>query len=745
MPILLNVLGSSDQKVLEQGCLCVSRIVQSFRFEDSKLEELVSTDMLKAILRLLLPGTTNLVSANIHTQFLSVLANTARASPRRSVDLLKMNVVDTLYQILTGVSPPAGNGDEVGAKIDSVVIMQALIHRPRDQIFETLNVICELLPNVQSEGLLYLDSLFDAGFAGHEYVAMSALAKKSTNDKRLKVFKECKEELRRFTIILLPTLTDAYSSTVNLSVRQKVLTAQLKMLSNVDTDILEVALRNVSYSSFLASILTQQDHPTLVTFALQAAELLLKRLETIYRYQFYREGVIFEIKKLGDRPLKTPPESTDTPKEIDSQIEAGNDIARTETNESVVIDDDVVMEDADEAAEDEEENEDENHSDHDEDEDDDEEVEQEHRQLRESSSSSDSSSDAPPPGSVRPRPQSPEDIITLRAKKFMETHEADQEATLRTKAEGIRDDLKTLTEDIKKTYLESNGQGGLALFRKLANYFESDALESVTSYELLSSSLVEMLLDVFADSNPRATEAHAAFLEAFMGQGTQTKEKTANSASPATPFSAFVHKLQELLSRAEHFEVITVGSSTYDSSRGSAAGLLAKTLKIRMKAEDGSGVPEPLKIMTVSIQAIATLKALDDYLRPRIILAEDPRRAFRSRDMLPGNLAAYAAQIASRRGAMAAAVAGARSPLFPPPMPTPSDATNRPPPKRGHKKSGNDATSPPPPPAEASTAVPAPGPPRRSARHSGQLPAVSTPRRGPPPPAGTGDPLECAD
>jgi E3 ubiquitin-protein ligase TRIP12 len=737
MPILLNVLSSADQKVLEQGCLCVTRIVQSFRYDDLKLEELVNTDMLKAILRLLLPGTTNLVSANIHTQFLSLLANTARASPRRSVDLLKMNVVDTLYQILTGVSPPAGDGDEVGAKIDSVVIMQALIHRPRDQIFETLNVICELLPNVQSEGLLYLDSLFDAGYAGHEYLPMSTLAKKSTNDKRLKLFKECKEELRRFTIILLPTLTDAYSSTVNLSVRQKVLTAQLKMLSNVDTDILEVALRNVSYSSFLASILTQQDHPTLVTFALQAAELLLKRLENIYRYQFYREGVIFEIAKLAERPLKTPTEPPPSQKENKPPV-VEEELVRTDTNESV--DEDVIMEDADPEIRDEDEEE------HDEDNDEDEEEEEEHRQLHESTSSSDSSSDGPPPGVARPPMKSPEDIITTRAMNFIQVHEENVQSNLRSKAEGICDGLKALTQQIKSAYSQGKSQNGLHLFTELAKYFDAGALEGVTSYELLSSSLVETLLAVLSDENPHAAEAQTAFLEAFMGHGTQTKEKTANSASPATPFSSFVHKLQELLSRAEHFEVITVGSSNYDSSRGSAAGLLAKTLKIRLKAEDGTNVPEPLKILTVSIQAIATLKALDDYLRPRIMLGENPRRAFRDRDMLPGNLAAYAAQIANRRGALAAAAAGGRSPLLPPPMPTPNDLTNRAIPKRGHRKTGADAASPPlPPAAEPSAATTPASGPRRSARRAGQPPAVSTPRRGQPPSAALGEPLECAD
>lgn len=705
MPILLGVLNSSDQKVLEQGCLCVSRIVQSFRYHDSKLEELVNDELLQAILRLLLPGTTNLISSNIHTQFLSVLANVARASPRRSVGLLKMNVVDTLYQILTGVSPPSGT-DDIVAKIDKTIIMQALIHRPRDQIFETLNVICELLPNVQSEGLLFLDQLFDAGFAGHEYLSMNTLAKKSSNDKRLKQFKECKEELKRFTIILLPTLTDAYSSTVNLSVRQKVLTAQLKMLSNVDVDILEEALRNVSYSSFLAAILTQQDHPTLVTFALQAAELLLKRLENVYRYQFYREGVISEIAKLAARPLKDNDETPKKPKSAPVEPTETESVSSADE-----VDVDVEMDIDHEGDEDRD------------DEDNSEDNEDGDGEAPPHSSSSDSSG-RPDAGSERPAPPNPEDTITIRAKKFIDAHEDDSKKEMRLKADAIREDLKRLTEEIKAHFAQDTPQDGLDLFKRLAEYFDQDALESVTSYELLSSSLVEMLLEVFSESNPRAAEARSSFLEAFMGQGTQTKEKTANSTSPATPFSAFVHKLQDLLSRAEHFEVITVNQNNFDSSRGSAAGMLAKQLKIKLKAEDDSGIPESFRQIMVSIHAIATFKALDDYMRPRIALAENPRR-MRDRDMLPGTIAAYAAALAGRRGL------DGRNPLLPPSMTAgaPTDATNRPS-KRGTRKSTAAQPS-------STTETPPPSM-RRSSRRQNALPP-------PPPPAAEEPQIEVND
>ena len=80
MPILQNVLVSHDQKVVEQGCLCVTRVIDSFKHSPDKLEQLVDPALLRAVLGLLLPGTINLIGANIHTEFLRVLAIVARAS-----------------------------------------------------------------------------------------------------------------------------------------------------------------------------------------------------------------------------------------------------------------------------------------------------------------------------------------------------------------------------------------------------------------------------------------------------------------------------------------------------------------------------------------------------------------------------------------------------------------------------------------------------------------------------------------
>ncbi|KAI4721447.1 hypothetical protein E4T48_02249 [Aureobasidium sp. EXF-10727] len=613
MPILLNVLSSSDQRVVEQGSLCVSRIVESFRYHESKLEELVSPELLKAVLRLLLPGTTTMIGPSIHTQFLRVLSITARASPRLAVELLRMDVVDTLYQILTGVSPPSSN-DDVAMKIDKNIIMQALIRTPRDQIFETLNVVCEILPSVSPDNLMFINDLTDAGNVGPGSVSMGTRARSAPNDNRLELLRECQPEVRRFAEILFPTLMHAYTSTVNLSVRQKVLTVQLKMLSNFDTSVLEDALSGVAYASHLASILTQQENPMLVTFALQIAELLLKRLESTYRPQFYREGVMAEVSKLAQREL-TSSNSTESstisapPADVPSSFSAELPVRPEHGDEDDGEHSEPDYPDEGSAGEHDDDN-----DDHDDDDD-------------------DSESESGAPNLRTPPTASVQDVITSRARKFVEAYQNDGGLGEASRA---LSELKRLAEDLRQCYNSNSLSDGPALFQRLAKHFDGDTPETITSYELLTSDIVSTLLEIFKSSDSNTGRAaRSAFLDAFMSRRGQAIA-TGNTASPATAFSSLVHKLQDLLSRTEHFEVITVHQNASDSSRSGAASMLAKQLRIKLEANDDSGIPKPYRNIMVSIHAIATFRALDDYLRPRISLAE---RAVRSRDALTSSLA----------------------------------------------------------------------------------------------------------
>lgn len=490
MGTLLDVLNNSDQKVVEKACVCVSRIVESFKYQPEQLEDLIRPEMLVAIRRLLLPGTTNLIGPSIHTQFLRVLSITAGASPARSADLFKMDIVDTLYQVLTGVSIPSSL-ENVGAQIDDVVIMQALIHRPREQIAETLNVICELLPGVHREGMSSEESPSVTVFDGEEPVATRDARTKlslQTNGERLQLLDGCKDQLKRFAIVLLPTLTSAFSSTVNLNVRQKVLTAQLKMLSNLDVSILEDALRTVQYASFLAAILSQQDHPSLVLPALQAADLLLQRMESIYENQFYREGVMAEIAKLADRPFKAREE-----KAVDGKAAESPKLKSAPGPKGNLPEPGHDKTGADEAS----------NSEEDRDGDDNNEENDEHSVHEDvSSTPSDSSSDDQDHSSPD-FSSNLQDSITKRARQFLETHKSSRGRNSGEKASAILAELSCLGREMREFYLDGGAGNGRKLFSRLAKFFQGDALESITSAELLNSEIGQVVLEVLSNANSR--------------------------------------------------------------------------------------------------------------------------------------------------------------------------------------------------------------------------------------------------
>ena len=109
-------------------------------------------------------GGSPLIAANTFTQLLRALATSAHASPNITIVLLEAGIVDTLYQILTGVLPSsrpeseeqgdAPSGQGLGGGLADMTVMQNLAHRPKDQVEEALSLIAELLPPLP-KGELY--------------------------------------------------------------------------------------------------------------------------------------------------------------------------------------------------------------------------------------------------------------------------------------------------------------------------------------------------------------------------------------------------------------------------------------------------------------------------------------------------------------------------------------------------------------------------------------------------------------
>jgi len=156
-PIIRNCLSYPDQRLVEFACLCVIRVIDSYnRSSVENLEALVDIELIKGVNQLLLPaGGSPLVATNTYTLLLRALATCARASPKITLTLLEAEIVDIIYQILTGVMPSAdiegSMNDEMesqgfGGGIADMSVMENLGHRPKEQIDEALGLISELLP-----------------------------------------------------------------------------------------------------------------------------------------------------------------------------------------------------------------------------------------------------------------------------------------------------------------------------------------------------------------------------------------------------------------------------------------------------------------------------------------------------------------------------------------------------------------------------------------------------------------------
>ncbi|KAF8906204.1 hypothetical protein CPB84DRAFT_1813845 [Gymnopilus junonius] len=600
--IIRNCLSYSDQRLVEYACLCVIRVVDSYhRSSVENLETLMDSDLIRAVNQLLLPaGGSPLIAANTYTLLLRALATSARASPKITIALLEADIVDTLYQILTGVLPSASashfdqgdaaGGQGLGGGLADMTVMENLAHRPKEQVEEALSLVSELMPPLPKDGVFdhktYTEKSLArmvkakakadraaARLAAQGQPSASAISPPPTVDNaspgpvdtqtqeseenaeasaalpsfeavpdRTDMLRSKPAVVGRFMQLLVPILIDVYAASVITPVRIKTLTGLLKAVSFLEADGLKPVLMFVPVASFASSVLSSRDHPSLVIGALQLVDLLLGKLPSLYKPTFHREGVFHEIETLAERIITS---------------------SKTKEKES-----------------------------------------------------SETGDDAPPPNPPAIIPGfkklssmslDPEDAITLRARVIQFKYLTEKE---NVDENGAFENLRNLVKKIITP--NSTDQEYSQALAELAELFASPHT-SVSSFELIQSGFVDGLLAFAADDNHSVSlqRRKEIFFDAFVSR------KVKNLNASQTPFATLVKKLQESFTRMESFEVTTVSQGS-DESKRSSPSLLARQLRLRLVAGDDSDIPKNLNNIVVSIHAIATFQALHDYLRPRV-------------------------------------------------------------------------------------------------------------------------------
>ncbi|KAL5537204.1 UFD4 [Sanghuangporus sanghuang] len=619
-PIIRNCLGYADQRLVDYAALCVIRIIESYhRSHADKLEVLVDADLIRAVNVLLLPaGGSPVVSASTYTQLVKVLGTAARASPTITLTLLQADIVTTIYQILTGVLPPSsaavalqqgdsGTGQGLGGGLADMTVMQNLAHRPKELVEEALTLVSELMPPLPRDGTFdhkgYSEKAFHRMIKAKNRVDRAAARAAAAN-----------------ATISLSGVQSASSS------RAQTPTAGLHTPGEDDSatpaaqevsDVHPAGASAQETSLDRATLLRQHEQimnrfitpmiPILVDVyaASVSGSVKLKALTSLLK------AICFQDEEQLKHTLKNVPiasfassilSAKDNPNLMIGGLQmvelllskAPAEYRASFRREGVLHEIDILaarplsprIKDKDKVKE-------------------------------ENKEDSISVSDTPPPPSIpipapigslapggrRPHLLDPEDAYTLRARfikfKLLSNDVQDVGDATFTRLRHLVTGLQQ--RDASEYQLSETLQG-------LSHVLSSH--QTISSFELLQSGLLDGLLE-FATSKDYSvdhTRRHELMMEKLAAISNE------KNAGPS-PMAVLVKKLQESLSRIESFEVTTVASGMEDSKR-STPSLLARQIKLRLIPEDSSD--SSTSNLVVSIHAIATFQALNDYLRPRL-------------------------------------------------------------------------------------------------------------------------------
>ncbi|KAG6335267.1 hypothetical protein ID866_3823 [Astraeus odoratus] len=598
--IIRDCLGYSDQRLVEFACLCVIRVIDSYhRASTENLENLLDESSIRAINLLLMPsGGSPMIAPNTYTLLLKALATAARASPKIAVTLLQADVVDTLYQILAGVLPSSTmNNDGTRDDITHVTVMETLAHRPKDQVEEALSLISELMPPLPKDGV------FD--HKGYTDKALARMVKA-----KAKADRAAARQTAASPSQIVPAVTPPDSS-------QHISFGQTEGAQESDTQIQDAD--ELPHSNVMADSASDRTEllrskpevvgrfmrlmvPVLIDVyaASVVTPIRVKTLTGLLKAVGFLEGDELRV-ALNMVPVASFASSILSSKDHPTLVIGALQLVdlllqKVPTVYRPVLRREGVFH----------------------------EIETFAARTLSSAKSRDRDKDTPDPSiMMHPPPVSvhisssipgykkshslsldPEDAITLRARVIRFKYTLGQE-------DGDRDtsfdDFKRLVNKLSAPNVTE--QAIVSALKELAEHFTSNA--SISSFELLQSGAVDGLLRFSTERGSVPVKRRQELLfEAF------TKApKGCNSGQ--SPFGVLVKKLQESLTRMENFEVITIAQGSDDSKRSSPS-LLARQLRLRLVTDDDSDIPRSLQNMVVSIHAIATFQALNDYLRPRV-------------------------------------------------------------------------------------------------------------------------------
>mmetsp|Transcript_4897 Transcript_4897/g.5952 ORF Transcript_4897/g.5952 Transcript_4897/m.5952 type:complete len:1457 (-) Transcript_4897:33-4403(-) len=273
LPLLTNLLLHSDGKVVESAILCFQRLVKSFHKDPSKIAALAGEGLIDNCIQLL----TGAAPAGVIERpgsVLIVLQVICKRQPDNVVGILERGIGPVLKNLLESNdqgSTPTPNSSHI-----------------LDLLSFVNSVFPELPPNrapivVKREQYIIPKQLVDTPPEPTEHE---------------KILRDNFSLFENFAQCVYGAVKETFSMNIDTTIRTQCLSIVLKIIFFIPEDKLIPLLKDMGTSTFVANLLSSNRHSYVAT-ALRLANVLLEKMEEIFRKYFTREGAVFAIETLA--------------------------------------------------------------------------------------------------------------------------------------------------------------------------------------------------------------------------------------------------------------------------------------------------------------------------------------------------------------------------------------------------------------------------------------------------------------
>ncbi|KAJ1918065.1 Ubiquitin fusion degradation protein 4 [Mycoemilia scoparia] len=346
LEVLERTLYNEDAAIAEKSGLCLVRILQSFRRDPKKLEQLVSPSLLKIIIDFIRPqsistgtgtsSTKNSLSSRVVSQLLLLLSMLANTSPSHAGSLLDLGIIQIIQEALTGrkanvvVEPTISsltdkdNDDNVSdsksstsstATVSEQEGPQLYIQLSHEKLVELLGLLIALLPrlprlkNSQSSTATTAESAVSDQPTSIVNDNTGMPTKKQLHSKELEFWTGRPRAEKILLNSMLPVMIHLFSSTMDTLVRKRSVIVILKIVYHLDglskdyQKQSHYSLSNkrlyIDISAFLNVLLSMHSKPWYVGVGLAMVRVLLDRMPDTFHYLFVREGLVESIEAIS--------------------------------------------------------------------------------------------------------------------------------------------------------------------------------------------------------------------------------------------------------------------------------------------------------------------------------------------------------------------------------------------------------------------------------------------------------------